>query len=100
MSLVEAKTQGIITWDEMSQEKLSIAMSQKIPVYTPLNETCEFAEKCPYLIAPCEVCTYSDNLSCNCCLCGEDEANHILAKDTPAELNVCLTCRNTILKGK
>lgn len=32
-----------------------------------------------------------------CFLCGEDKINFTLAKGTPAEIGVCLTCKNTIV---
>ena len=34
----------------------------------------------------------------SCDLCEDSEAKYILAKETPAEIRVCLTCKNTIFQ--
>jgi len=39
------------------------------------------------------------NVLKTCDLCNEDEYKYVLAKGTPAEIRVCLTCGNTILQS-
>ena len=34
-----------------------------------------------------------------CDLCGESGAKYVLGRGTPAEITVCLTCKNTILNN-
>jgi hypothetical protein len=31
---------------------------RQVAVYDPLNSDCDLSNKCPYLIAPCEVCEH------------------------------------------